>query len=561
VIGKRLEQKYPGLNQGFGISVFSLKAEDIRPALQLGLLVLQGFVGLVLLIACANLASLLLARAADRGKEIAVRSALGATRSRLIRQVLGESILLSLCGGVAGLVLAYWGMMALNCFTPQKVLGSHELTVDFSVFGFTFAVIVLAALLFGMFPALACSRPNINETLARNSRATTRGSGKLRSVLAVMEVSVAVLLVAGAGLMVRSLLALYKVNPGFDPDHVITASISLPPQKYSTPVAVRAFCAQLLDKAGAIPGVESAALASYVPMDDVWETTFQLEDRQGKPGSDYMFVDYSRVSENYFATLRMPIVRGRGFTRQETERGGPGVLIVNDSMARKYWPNQDALGKVILTPDRNVIVGIVADSRQLAPDLPPEPEMFFPDRNPGNPSILLRTTGAPAQLAAALTAQVLSIDKDLPVNKIRPLAEVVADTTSSQRFGASLMIAFALLALILASVGLYGVLAYLVSLQTPEIGIRMALGAQRAEVRRMVLRHGLSLALSGVLIGTIAALAASRVMSSLLFGITAHDAPTFLVTAGILLIVAMIATCVPAWRATRVDPMVALRYE
>lgn len=563
VIGKRLQEKYPALNEGFGVNVFSLRAEDMRPDLQLGLLVLQGFVGLVLLITCANLANLLMARAAGREKELAVRSALGASRGRIIGQIMVESAVLSVCGGGAGLLLANWGMLALNRFTPQNVLGTHELSVDFSVFAFTFAMVAFAALLFGIIPALSASRPNINESLTRNSRAVAGGSGKIRSALVVMEVAVSVLLVAGAGLMLRSLLALHKVNLGFDPDHVLTASIKLPPEKYSNPEQIRALCSQLLENAKAIPGVESIALASYLPMDDVWETSFTLEDR---PESDtqYLIADYSYVSEDYFSTLRTPILRGRAFTRQEAEQAVPNVAIVNESMARKFWPNQDPLGKVILLDYKHhphVIVGVVADFRQIAPNVPSHTEMFFPGRSIGDPSILLRTAGDPEKLAHVLTAQVLSIDKGLPVNKIRSLMQLVADSTSEQRFGASLMIAFAALALVLASVGLYGVLAYLVSQRTAEIGIRMALGAERIVVLRMVLRQGLFLALTGVLIGIGAALATTHVMSGLLFGVTARDPLTFVATSVILILVATIATFAPAWRATRVDPMVALRYE
>jgi putative ABC transport system permease protein len=566
VIGKHLEQKYPQLNQGFGSNVFSLRTEDVDADLQLGLLILQGFVGLVLLIACANIANLLLARAAGREKEMAVRSALGASRGRIVRQILAESMVLSLAGGFAGLVLARWGLMALNRFTPEDVLGAHDLTLDFTVFGFTFAVVAFAGLVFGIVPALYSSRKNINETLTRNSRSATGRAGKVRSALVVMETAIAVLLVTGAGLMARSLLALHSVNPGFDSDYILTARLALPQDKYSKPDQVRAFCAELMEKARTIPGVQSAALASGLPMQNISAHSFHLESQENHPSNEYLVADFALVTEDYFAALGTPIVRGRGFTRQEAEQAEPGVMVVNESMARKFWPNQDALGKAILTGDpgkfkRNVIVGIVADSHQLTLDVPTRPQMFEPTRSFHQFSIVLRTAGDPKQLANALTAQVLSIDKDRPVTEIKPMSEIVTGTMSEQRFGTSLMIGFAVLALLLASVGLYGVLAYVVSQRTPEIGIRMALGAQRADVLRMVLRHGLVLALAGVAIGIALALAATRLMSSLLYGISARDPLTFLATAFILVTIAMIATYIPAWRATRVDPLVALRYE
>lgn len=565
VIAKRLEEKDPKVNAGFGANVFSLRTEDLDADLKLGLLILQGFVGLVLLIACANIANLLLARAAGREKEMAVRSALGATRGRIVRQILAESMVLSVAGGLAGLVLARWGLTALNKFTPQDVLGSHELTLDFAVFGFTFAVVAFAGLVFGIAPALYSSRQNINETLTRNSRAVTGRSGKVRSALVVMEMAIAVLLVVGAGLMFRSLASLRSVNPGFDADHVLTAKLTLPPDKYSKPEQIQAFCTQLLEKTRAIPGVRSAALASGLPMQDISATGFFLEGQEVRE-DNYLLTDYSAVTEGYFSTLGMPIVHGRGFSREEAEQNDPNVIVVNETMARKFWPSENPVGKVILTGKlekltRNVVAGVVADSHQLTLDVPTRPQMYRPTRRLSSISIVLRTASDPKGLANALTTAVLSIDKDRPLNDVQTMAEVVTGSMSAQRFGTSLMMAFALLALVLASIGLYGVLAYVVSQRTPEIGIRMALGAKRLDVLKMVLRHGLLLSLAGVFIGMAAALACTRIMSSLLFGIGARDPLTFVATALILVAIAMVATYVPAWRATRVDPMVALRYE
>ena len=566
VVAKRLEQKYPELDQFFGANVFSLRTEDVDADLRLGLLVLQGFVGLVLLIACSNMANLLLARAAGREKEMAVRSALGASRGRIVRQILAESMVLSLAGGLAGFILARWGLLALNRLTPEDVLGAHELTLDFRVFAFTFVVVGFAGLVFGIAPALYSSRQNISATLTKNSRSVIGRSGKVRSALVVVEVAMAALLVAGAGLMVRTLLALHQVKPGFDSEHMLTARLALPQGKYSEPGQVRAFCAQLLEKAKAIPGVKRATLSSALPMENISARSFHLEGQENQAAAEYTVADYAQVTEDYFTTLDIPILRGRGFTRQEAEQADSEVIIVNESMARKFWPGQDALGKAILFGEpgkfkRKVIVGIAADSHQLTLDVATRPEMFQPARSFSEFSIILNTGGDPKQLANALTAQVLSLDRNLPLADIQPMSEIVSGTMSEQRFGTSLMIGFAVLALLLASVGLYGVLAYVVSHRTPEIGIRMALGAQRADVLRMVLRHGLLLTITGVIIGIGAALVGTQVMSSLLFGISAHDPLTFLATSAILVLVAMIATYIPARRATRVDPMIALRNE
>jgi putative ABC transport system permease protein len=565
VVAKRLEQKDPELNQGFGTNVSTLRAEDEDADSRLGLLILQGFVGLVLLIACANIANLLLARGVRREKEMAVRSALGASRGRMIRQILAESMVLSVAGGLAGLILARWGLMVLRWLTPEDVLGTHELSVDFVVFCFTLAVVILAGFVFGMAPALYASRHTINQSLTRNSRSVTGSSGKLRFALVVTEIAMAVLLVASAGLMLRSLLALHNVNPGFDANHILTAVIGPLSSKYSKPEQIRSFCAELLEKAKAIPGVQSAALTSSLPMQSISETSFHLVGQESPRDNDYQAADVANVTEDYFSAMGTPILRGRGFTREETEQAEAGVIIVNESMAHKFWPNQDALDKVIIIgrtkPKRNLIIGVVADSYQLTLSVPVRPEMFRPARSFDVVGIVLRTAGDPQRLANALSAQVLSMDKDRPVSNVQTMAAVVTDTMSPQRFGTFLMMAFAVLALLLASIGLYGVLAYVVSQRTPEIGIRMALGARQADVLRMVLRQGFLLALTGVVLGIGAALVASHVMSSFLFGISAHDPLTFLGTAAVLAIVAMAATCVPAWRAARVDPMIALRYE
>jgi len=564
VIGKRLEQKDPDLNEGFGVNLFNLRQEDVGSDFQLWLLVLQCAVGFVLLIACANIANLLLARAAGREKEIAVRMALGAGRGRIIRQVLAESLVLSLLGGVAGLLLAEWDMTAINRFAPTDFLGLHTLSFDVPVFGFTSLAVIFAAVVFGSVPAVHAVRQDINQSLTRTSKSVIGRSGKLRSLLVVSEVALALVLLIGAGLMVRSLNELRKVNPGFVADHLLTAIVRLSPEKYKTPQQVTAFNDQLLEKVKSLPGVKSAALASGLPLENIQAKGFHVEG-QSQADKDYQIADYQENTADYFTTMGSPILRGRPFTQQEVESASL-VIIVNEALANRVWPNQNPLGKALMMgpstkPVRREVVGVVADTHQLGPDVPSRAQMFAPSRTYSQLSVILRTSGDPLRMSSALTNQVLSIDKEQPVTDIQSMDEILSGSMGQEQFGMSLMVAFAGLALALASVGLYGVLAYVVTQRTQEIGIRMALGAQRRDVLRMVVRQGMMLSVLGVAIGLGVAVALSRVVSGMLFGISARDPLTFGVTAAVLLVVALVATYIPAWRATRVDPMIALRYE
>src|SRR5258708_7568770 len=564
VIGKRLEQKDPGLNEGFGVNLFNLREEDVGSEFQLWLLVLQSAVGFVLLIACANIANLLLARAAGREKEIAVRMALGAGRGRIIRQVLAESLVLSLLGGVAGLLLAEWDMTAINRFAPTDFLGLHTLSFDVPVFGFTSLAVIFAAVVFGSVPAVHAVRQDINQSLTRTSKSVIGRSGKLRSLLVVSEVALALVLLIGAGLMVRSLNELRKVNPGFVADHLLTAIVRLSPEKYKTPQQVTAFNDQLLEKVKSLPGVKSAALASGLPLENIQAKGFHVEG-QSQADKDYQIADYQENTADYFTTMGSPILRGRPFTQQEVESASL-VIIVNEALANRVWPNQNPLGKALMMgpstkPVRREVVGVVADTHQLGPDVPSRAQMFAPSRTYSQLSVILRTSGDPLRMSSTLTNQVLSIDKEQPVTDIQSMDEILSGSMGQEQFGMSLMVAFAGLALALASVGLYGVLAYVVTQRTQEIGIRMALGAQRRDVLRMVVRQGMMLSVLGVAIGLGVAVALSRVVSGMLFGISARDPLTFGVTAAVLLVVALVATYIPAWRATRVDPMIALRYE
>jgi len=566
VIGKQQEKKDPALNAGFGVNAFTVRSEDLSSDTTQGLVILQSAVAFVLLIACANLANLLLARAAGREKETAVRMALGATHGKIVGQFLTESMVLSVLGGIAGLVLAQWGVVAINRFAPSDLLGSHILRFDVRVFGFTFLVVAFAGLLFGAAPALHAVRQNINKSLARTSKSVVGGSSKTRSVLVVVEVTLAVVLLWGAGLALHSLYLLRHVNPGFTPDHLLTATIRLPEERYQKPEQISAFCNQLLERVKVLPGVKWAALTSGLPMQDISATGFRLEGQPAQSDSDYLLADRRSVTEDYFAALGSTLLRGRTFTQEEASEPAPKVLLINEAMAKKFWPGQDALSKVIIqgqAPNerRVTIVGVVADSHQLGLDTPPRTEMYFPSRAFSKFSVVLRTAGDPVNLESALTAQVLALDKDQPVAEMHTMQEIVDGTMGVEQFGTSLMFIFALMALLLSSVGLYGVLSYVVSQRTQEIGIRLALGAQQTNVLTMVVRQGMVLALSGIVLGMAGSLLLSRVVPSVLYGVRPADPLALIVTAGLLCLISLLASYIPARRATKVDPMVALRYE
>ena len=565
VIGSALEQKDPELNKGFSVNLFNLRTEDVGSDTRLALLVLQYAVGFVLLIACTNLANLLLARAAGRGRETAVRMALGASRGRVVSQFMVESMVLSLVGGLAGLVLAMWGIGAINKFAPSDLLGTHVLGFDVRVFAFTFLIVAVAGLLFGIAPALHSVRQNINETLAHTSKSVLGGGRRLRSALVIAEITFSVALLVGAGLTLHSLYALRHVNPGFVPDHLLTAMIRLPKEIYSKPEQITAFNQQLLERTRSLPGVKSVALVDGLPMQNISATGFRIEGKPLPSKTDYLLADRRGVTEDYFVTLGSPLLRGRSFTRQETESDDPGVVLVNESMAKKFWPGQDPVGQVIIQgrdhETRHRIIGVIADSHQLGLDTAPRPEMYFTGRVFPSFSIVIRTAGDPMKLADSLTAEVRALDRDLPVTEIKSMNEVVDGTMGQERFGTSMMLIFALLALVLSAVGLYGVLGYVVAQRTQEIGIRLALGAQRSSVLRMVIRQGMVLTVAGIVLGLAGSLLVGRVISSLLFGISAIDPITFTVVALVLLLVSLAASYIPAWRASRLDPMVALRYE
>ena len=570
VLSHALEKQYPRIDTGFSTSVFPLSVEDVNPTTSRTVWALQVAVGFVLLIACANVANLLLARSAGRGREMAIRAAMGATRGRLMRQALGESVLLSAAGGLLGIVLAVGAMAGIRAMAPEDNYHFREVGLNWTVLAFGIGVAVVSGLIFGLAPAIGTSAANLQETLAQDGRAGVgRKTRRLSNTLVVAEVALALILLAGAGLMLRSLGNVLGVNPGFHADHVLSMHIRLPQTRYAGDDQLNAFNQKLLEKTEHLPGVESAAVAAGLPlMDSLSVTTYRVE---GEPEpadpSQTPETDTKIVSEDYFRTIGTPILRGRGFQRGDAPppKGGL-VVVVTASLAHAIAPHGDALGKVISLGDgdqapKGTIVGIVPDTHEMGLDETPRPELFIPGHNVQSMAFMLRTKGDPKALEGAVREAVASIDKDQPVVDMKPLSEHLHDTTQQRRFDSSLFAGFAALALLLAAVGLYGVLSYSVTLRTREIGVRVAVGARSGDVVRLILRHGLTMVLVGTLVGALGALQLTQLMQSLVFGMSASDPLTFVAMALVLLMVGAVACYVPARRAARMDPIRALRVE
>lgn len=564
IIAHDLEQKYPDVNRGFSATVFPLYREDVGADSSLVMLALQGAVGFVLLIACANVANLMLARASKRERETAIRMALGATRSRIIGQTLLESLTLGLLGGLIGLLLAAGGMKIINQFAPKGLLGKHELVLDPWVCAFSFLVAVVSGMLFGIVPALHSLRQNINVTLNKTARSLSGNSGRARTLLVVSEVSLAFVLLVGAGLLLRSVRSLQSIDLGFVSDHLLTGHVFLPEAKYQTPQEISAFVTKLLDRLRVLPGVTSASLAGGLPLQAIHAASFHLE---GQSVKDNQIADVQYITEDYFQTMGSPVLRGRHFTRQETERENPDVVIMNEVLSRRLWPNDDPIAKAIFLtnpsapPLRLTLVGIVPDTHQMGVINPPRPEIYLPSRTFSTIYVALRTASDPVTLTTPLIEQILAIDKDQPVSEILSMDTVLGDSIASRRFGMWLVTAFAGLAVLIASVGLYSVLAYIVGQRTHEIGIRLAIGAEPADIIRMVLGQGIKLAFCGLLIGIGVSFLLQRVVADLFFGVRTVDAFTLACSTTILTTVAALASLLPAKRAATVEPLIALRYQ
>ncbi|MCI0489447.1 MAG: ABC transporter permease [Blastocatellia bacterium] len=569
-IAGRLEQQYPESNAGYGINIVPLHDQvvgKVRPAL----LVLLASVAFVLLIACANVANLLLARAAERQKEIAIRTALGAGRWRIIRQMLTESLLLAALGGGLGLMLATLGVDALVAISPADLPRMENADLDVRVLGFTLFVSLLTGFIFGLVPALQASKPELNETLKEGGRTETGGvqGQRIRSLLVVFEMAIALMLLIGAGLMIRSFQRVYQVDLGFNSDRLLTVGLSLPRSKYADGASLKAFYKQLEERLAAVPGVESVGSTSQILLPELTNSTiFSVEGRAPEPEAQRLEVPYDTVTPDYFKTMGMALAQGRTFTEQD----GPDaeqVVVINEAMARRYWPDTDPVGKRFKygDPDSNspwmTVVGVVRDTRRQGLDRTIRIESYLPYAQAPFRSmyVVVRAAGDPLALASTLRDTVWSLDKDLPVANIQTMEQILSETTAQRRLNMLLMGLFAAVALILAAVGIYGVMSYSVTRRTREIGIRQALGATRRDVLRMIIKQGMIIAFAGVVIGLAASFALTRVMSSLLFEVSATDAFTFAVTSLALAGVALLASYIPAHRATRVDPMVALRYE
>jgi predicted permease len=570
-ITARLEQQYPETNTGWGATVFPIVADTVRQY-DTALWVMMGAVGFVLLIACANVANLMLARASGRQREIALRAALGASRWRIMRQLLTESIIVALIGGALGVLVAFWGIDALRASNPGDAArfapGWYQLGLNFPVLLFTIGLSILSGLVFGLAPAWQVSKPNLNDALKEGVRQTSGSSHRLRSSLVVFEVALSLVLLVGAGLLVRSFLSLLNTNPGFNPDNVLTMSLVLPWAKYGDDAQRVAFYKDLVQRVKTVPGVESAALVNFLPLGGSNASDSYLVEGapEPPPGQEYEG-RYRIATPEYFQTMRIPIIRGRGFTEQD-KAGAPPVVIVNETLARAHWPGQEPIGKRIRfygPPERAhwmEIVGVVEDVKHEL-NLPVTPEYYLPHaQDPGSGMVLVaRTNVEPSSLAPSIRQQVWAIDKDQPVFDVRTMQEVRAASVTLYSFSSVMLGIFAGVALLLASIGIYGVMAFAVTQRTQEIGIRMALGARGADVLKLVVKHGMKLALLGIVVGLAGSWLLTRFMEKLLVGVQATDLLTFSVVSGCLLIAAFVACYLPARRATKVDPLVALRYE
>ena len=568
-IAARLAQQYPDFNARRGAVVTPLH-EEIVGKMKSPLLILLGAVAFVLLIACANVANLLLARAAVRQKEIALRLALGANRARLTKQLLVESVLLSLVGGLVGLGLAYFGLNVLTRFIPQDVAQADTITIDAKVLLFTLAVAVITGLIFGLAPATQASHFNLNETLkegGRDSGAGVRGK-RLRNSLVIAEVATSFILLVGAGLLINSFVHLRTLDPGFRADHLLALNVDLSEVKYPDTQRRTAFFEEVTRRVRTLPGVQSVAVAGNLPFTYNGDSTLiAVEGIPDPPIDQWPDVIYRTVGPGYLATMGIPLVRGRDFNDQDTLDTTP-VVVISEKTAKRYWPNEDPIGKRLKTgatasdvPWRTVI-GLVKDVRQNDFIAEPKMQMYFSYRQVKDlvaNALVVRTSVDPLSLATSVRNTIWAVDKDQPVANIDSMEHIVAGAVARQRFSMLLLAIFAGLALVLAAVGIYGVMSYSVAQQTREIGIRIALGAQRGDVLRMTVKEGLKLVGVGLLIGLISAFVLTRVMESLLFGISATDPVTFGIICVVLLIVATLASYIPALRAATVDPMVALR--
>jgi len=570
-ITSRLRQQYPESNNNRFNKVVSLHRHLVGHTDTM-LWLLLGAVTFVLLIACANVANLLLANAASRQKEIAIRTALGASRFRVVRQLFTESALLALAGGAVGLLLSVWGVPLITKLLPREFPRLDEIQIDWRVLGFTLAASVLTGLLFGLAPVFHLTRFGVHDAMKESSH----GAGgsvhrsRLRHALIVAEVALSVVLLAGAGLLFRSFLQLQSVNAGFTPEQVLTARLSPSGEKFKTDSDYIKYYENVLARIGALPGVREAGVINTLPLQKGPTFRFRVEGRAPLPIDKWPPANYRSVSPNYFHVLNIPVLQGRPFTDRDNEQA-PTVLLVNQSIAEKYFPGENVVGKRInfgrtdsnQQPIWREIVGVVADVKNMELKEQPEPEIYFSSlQSPFEAmSIVIRSSVEPGSLAGAVRGAVAEVDKTVPVADIETMDRIVTESVMQPRFNMVLLGLFSAIALVLSAAGIYGVTSYTVTQRTHELGIRLALGAQLGDVLRLILKQGLAVILIGVAIGLAAAFVLTRLLRTLVFGISTNDPLTFIGITLLLSVVALIACYMPARRATKVDPLVALRYE
>ncbi|HEX8090251.1 MAG TPA: ABC transporter permease [Blastocatellia bacterium] len=572
-IAERLEQEYPNTNTNIGITMLPLK-EEIVGDMSAALKILFFAVGFVLLIACANVANLLLSRAASRQKEIAIRVALGAGRRRVIKQLLTESLLLAILGGMLGLVLAFGAIKLLVAINPANIPRLDEIDIDGRVLGFTLLVSLMTGVIFGLVPALQATKPDLNETLkAEGARGSTGGIRKqqVRSLLVISEVALTVLLLIGAGLMIKSFYSLQKVRLGFNPENVLTMQVNLPAVKYAEDTQISSFYDQVLQRVQALPGVQAAGAATSIPlMDRVFMRRFTVDGRPPATPNERLMAHFRSVSYDYHRAMGIPLLKGRYFSEQDRDKSAP-VIIINDSMARRYWPDEDPVGKHMTIPGdgpiSREIVGVVADVKHAKLDAESGSEMYVPylQKPYTFMGLVVRTGTDPAQMTNAVRNQILAVDNSQAVYDIKTMQQMVGESVSQPRLNMLLLTIFAGIALVLAAVGIYGVMSTTVSQRKQEIGIRLALGAQASDILKMIVRQGMTLALVGLAVGVVVAfllaLLFTRFIEGFLFDVSATDLTIFIGIPLLLFLVALLSCYIPARRATRVDPMVALRAE
>ncbi len=570
IIAQRIEQAHPLTNKGYGVAVVSI-TEEITGGIRPTLLMIFGAVIFVLLVACANVANLLLARATVRHKEITIRSAIGAGRGQLIRQLLTESLLLAVLGGGLGLLIATWGTTVVAAAGSKINPMFQDIHLDRRCLAFTVGVSILTGFIFGLAPALQISKPNLAESLKESGRGSgpAASRNRLRSALVISEIAMTLVLLVCAGLLIRTVARLRNVDAGFNANKILAMNIGLPAAKYPKPENVIAFNKEILERIAALPGVKAAGTTSVLPLSDNFDGRGLAVEDHPKPRGEEITVDLYVTTPGYLQAMEIPLLSGRMITDQDTKES-PNVALINKTMAAQLWPNQDPLGKRIKFPgsDKNpqpwrTIVGTVSDVSQYALDKAPPMQIYLPHSQfpTSLNSIVVRTQNEPSAIIGAIRREIQAVDKDQAVFNVTTLEQLIRDSILIRRFFMLLLLVFAALALILAAVGIYGVMSYVASQRTYEIGIRMALGAQANDVLKLIMGNGMALTLIGIVAGLAGAFALTRLMAGLLFGVSATDAITFLSVSVGLTLVALLACYIPARRATKVDPLVALRYE